>query len=242
MKKMISMMLFILLLSTTGCGWIGSDRDTSSNNSSVSSDEVDDSGTKLFTDMAGIEVEVPSHPKRVICISPTYTEYMVAFNLQDILIGTHKNSVNKVWLKKICPQISDLQTYGYSATAEEILAADADLVIVTQNNEAEILRNAGIPAVTMTLDGTKSPYYHVELFAQLFGNDAEQKAASWEAETSNVIKEIQNQLKSSGNNSSPTVYMINGQSNKGLFYAPAGGGSAMEGFIYSSARKLDLQG
>lgn len=203
--------------------------------------DTDDDSTKTITDMAGVKVEIPTSPQKVVCISPTYTEYMIAFDMGNTLVGTHKNSLNKVWLNRIYPDIDKLKAYSYSATAEDVLATGADLVIVTQNEVAETLRAAGIPAVTMTLDNSEDPYYHIRLFGEILGGETPDKINAWIAETEAVKTEINRVLDENNIQTGPSVYMINGQSNKGLFYAQAGGGSAMEGFLNSIRATLALK-
>ncbi len=196
--------------------------------------------TKRVTDMAGVTVEIPTEVNKVICISPTVTEYMIAFGLGDKLIGTHKNSLNKVWLDYVYPEISGLKAYSYSASAEEVLEVGADIVIVPQKNTAEELRNAGICALTIWLNDTEGSFSHIKILGEIFGDETADKIDQWIAEVQAVSDEINDVLDEHGVEFGPSVYMINGQSNKGLYYPQGGGGSALEGYLNSIRAYLSL--
>lgn len=195
---------------------------------------------KTIIDTAGDKVDIPAEINKVICINPTVTEYMIAFGLGDRLIGTHKNALNKVWLQQIYPAITSLKAYGYNANAEEVLAAGADLVIVPQPSTAEALRSSGVCALTIWLNDADDPYCHVRILGEIFGKETESRINKWADDVENVASYIQSELDANGIQSGPSVYMINGQSNKGVFYPQGGGGSALEGYLNRIRAKMAL--
>lgn len=184
-----------------------------------------------IVDMEGTSVVLPDRIEKVVCIQPTLTEYIIAFGEGDKLAGTHKNALNKVWLQKVWPEISNLRPYSYTAAAEDVLAVGADLVIVPNGQAAEPLRAAGIPTVVVMLNDPNGDYQHIRMMGEIFGNDMATRIEAWISEVEAVKAEINVELDRNGITEGPSVYMVNGQSDHGIFYPQGGGGSALESYL-----------
>ena len=222
----------LLPLSLCACSMQGNTEGPSpAPEASIAEPQAAPASARTVTDMSGAQVELPEEIHRVVCIQPTLTEYMIGFGLKDVLVGTHKNTLQRPWLLKLCPQAADIRPYSYSASAEDILAIGADLVIVPGQEEAEILRNAGIPTVVISLNNSGDPYEHVRLLGQIFGEPAAKHIEQWIAEVETVKNSIEAKLDAAGVESGPKAYVINGHSNKGFFYPAGGGGSVLEYFF-----------
>ena len=131
-------------------------------------------------------------------------------------MGTHKNALNKVWLQKVWPIISDLRPYSYTATAEDILAVGADLVIVPNGEAAEPLRAAGIPTIVISLNDPDGDYQHIRMMGEIFGESMAARIETWIDEVEAVKAEINAQLDAASIVEGPSVYMVNGQSNMAI--------------------------
>ena len=193
--------------------------------------EGDASAPRVIVDMEGTSVTLPEKLEKVVCIQPTLTEYIIAFGQGDKLVGTHKNALNKVWLQRIWPEISDLRPYSYTASAEDVLAVGADLVIVPNGEAAEPLRAADIPTVVVALNDIESDYQHIRLMGEIFGEDMAARIEAWIEDVEEVKAEINAGLDKAGITEGPSVYMVNGQSDHGIFYPQGGGGSALEAYL-----------
>lgn len=189
------------------------------------------SGPHTIVDMEGTSVVLPDRIEKVVCIQPTLTEYIIAFGEGDKLVGTHKNALNKVWLQKVWPEISDLRPYSYTAAAEDVLAVGADLVIVPNGQAAEPLRAAGIPTVVVMLNDPDGDYQHIRIMGEIFGKGMAARIEAWISEVEAVKAEINAELDRNGITEGPSVYMVNGQSDHGIFYPQGGGGSALESYL-----------
>ena len=219
--RAISLVLMVaLLVVTTGC---------STNQAKEPPENVVE--PHIIVDMGGTKVELPDQINRVVCIQPTLTEYMIAFGVGDKLVGTHKNALNKVWLQKVYPEISSLKAYSYSASAEDVLASEVDLVIVPNNEAAEQLRAAGIPTVVIMLNDPDSEYQHIKMLGEIFGQEVTDRINTWIDEVENVKDEINAVLDEANITEGPNVYAVNGQSDNGIFYPQGGGGSALETYL-----------
>lgn len=227
-------LLAVMLFSTAGCGagMVSPKNGISSEEATVEiQSEPSVNEPKTVVDMEGTSVTLPEKIEKVVCIQPTLTEYMIAFGLGDKLVGTHKNALNKVWLKKIWPEVSNLRPYSYSASAEDVLAVGADLVIVPNGEAAEPLRAANIPTVVIALNDPEESYQHIRMLGKIFGEETTARIESWIEEVEAVKAEINEKLDGAGIDEGPSVYMVNGQSDHGIFYPQGGGGSALEAYL-----------
>lgn len=241
-RRMLALLLAaVMLLAAAGCGSqteASGKTDSPAGTSVPAEPAVTDtpaedvvSNPRVIVDMEGTSVTLPDKLEKVVCIQPTLTEYVIAFGQGDKLAGTHKNALNKVWLQKIWPEISDLRPYSYTAAAEDVLAVGADLVIVPNGEAAEPLRAAGIPTVVVALNDTESEYQHIRLMGEIFGEDMAGRIEAWIEDVEEVKAEINAGLDKAGITDGPSVYMVNGQSNHGIFYPQGGGGSALEAYL-----------
>jgi iron complex transport system substrate-binding protein len=93
------------------------------------------------TDGIGRQVELPSHPQRIISLAPNITETLYLLGAQDRLIGV---TIQCTWPEeaKKKPTVGDLLNPNY----EVILAAKPDLVIASTagNDRGAIMKLAGL--------------------------------------------------------------------------------------------------
>lgn len=232
-RIMVILLAAVMLFSASGCA---AQMDTpvdsaAPNETHTPAQDSSAVSSRVIVDMEGTSVTLPEQIEKVVCIQPTLTEYMIAFGLGDKLVGTHKNSLNKVWLQKVWPGVSNLRPYSYSAAAEDILAVGADLVIVPNTEAAEPLRAANIPTVVIMLNDPEEDYQHIRMLGKIFGEPTASRIESWIDEVETVKAEINAKLDEAGITEGPSVYMVNGQSDHGIFYPQGGGGSALEAYL-----------
>ena len=138
--------------------------------------------TRIFTDLTGAEVELPTEIDSVIHLWPASTAMQVFLGEGDTITGT-LGAVQKGWgwLTAACPSLMDVTAFTGEATAEELLAMDPDVVITSNADAAESLRAAGVPCVCML--GAQETVEALEEFcvkmAELLGGDAPAKAEAY---------------------------------------------------------------
>jgi iron complex transport system substrate-binding protein len=93
------------------------------------------------TDGIGRQIEIPSHPQRIISLAPNITETLFLLGAQDRLIGVTTQCTWPEEAKKK-PKIGDLLNPNY----EVILAAKPDLIIASTagNDRGAIMKLAGL--------------------------------------------------------------------------------------------------
>ena len=95
----------------------------------------------VCTDGIGRQIEIPSHPLRIISLAPNITETLFLLGAQDRLIGV---TIQCTWPEeaKKKPKIGDLLNPNY----EVILAAKPDLIIASTagNDRGAIMKLSGL--------------------------------------------------------------------------------------------------
>ena len=191
--------------------------------------------TVTITDMEGRQVTVSKDVKKVACISQSATDLMISFGLGDKIFGTYRSFTYNKWAEVLYPRAKDFKAYSYSVSAEELLHDGIDLVIIQDTENADSFRVAGIPVIAVH---QYSPYgsfddevYDVaNIIGQVFP-EAKAKADAWIKDVKDTITDIQTKVGTT--NSEKTVYYVNGEKAKGLYYSD--GGNSMISRIYDVA-------
>lgn len=141
-------------------------------------------GTRIVTDMSGYEVELPMEVNRVIDLWHANNQVVLLLGGADKLIGTTSVIKGLPWYAEVYPAIADVPAYSLKANdgtfnTEEILKADADVVITSSEADAEVLRAAGITTAVVNFrdfDGLKET---VRKTAEILGGDAPERAEKY---------------------------------------------------------------
>ncbi|MCR5108387.1 MAG: ABC transporter substrate-binding protein [Lachnospiraceae bacterium] len=237
-KKLIIIILSFVIL--TGCSsGTASDPAINKSVSGTAADknvtEPDKNGIVTVTDMEGNDVEVPVNVEKVACISQSATDLMIAFGLGDKIVGTYRSFTYNPWAGVIYPKALEYKAYSYSVSAEELLKDGVELVIIQDTENAEAFRNAGIPVIAVhqySPEGVfdEEIYETAHILGEIFGEETKREAAEWERDVKDAINEVSSLKKSTCDE---TVYYINGEKQKGLFYSD--GGNSMISSILSTA-------
>lgn len=191
--------------------------------------------TITITDMEGTEVVISKDVKKVACISQSATDLMIAFGLGNKIAGTYRSFTYNKWISELYPESANYKAYSYSVAAEELVADGIDLVIIQDTENANAFRNAGIPVVAVH-QYSPSGAFDDEVYdtANIIGAifpEAKAKADAWIKDVKDTITDIQTKIGTT--NSENTVYYVNGEKSKGLYYSD--GGNSMISRIYDIA-------
>lgn len=182
----------------------------------VSGAESESHGTRIVTDMMGTEVELPQEVNRVINLWHANNQVVLLLGAADKLIGTTSIVKDLQWYNYVYPGIAEVPVYALQAgsgnfNTEEILTADADVVITSSADDAQVLRKAGIPTVVVTFrdfDGLKET---VRVTAEVLGGDAPQRAEEYCAYFDSNLSMLEDRVEGLGMEERPKVYEIRGQ-------------------------------
>ena len=101
--------------------------------------------TRLFVDMAGNEVELPSELTSIACMSATCETALVAMGQADKMAYTSTFAQGDFELtKKLFPDLANVPQIKGGLTNEEMLARGIQVVFVKSKGNVERLRDAGI--------------------------------------------------------------------------------------------------
>ncbi|RXZ83771.1 hypothetical protein EBB07_05150 [Paenibacillaceae bacterium] len=159
---------------------------------SASTEASGSAETRTISTVKG-DVEVPTHPKRVVAL---YYHHIV------LALGEKPAGASITWwggspfLKE---QEAGIVDVGGPPSPEAVAALDPDLIIMNSNNNDDYDQFAKIaPSVLIPYDGNRSVYDDAELVADLLGKpeaakqltvDFDKKAEEARAELSGVLKE-----------------------------------------------------
>lgn len=208
MKKMINLVVVVVcMMSLVGCATSASKE------------------AKIVVDMAGNEVEIPNDIERVACIYPSTTDMMVTLGLEEYIAGTYRTTLDNPWTEKLVPESVDWISYDYDTSVETILEQDIDLVFIPDAETAETYTQSGICAVVIRQytqdDAFDTEYYEcARILGEIFG--VEEEAEAWTIEVQDTIEEIQTTIEANDEVEAQTVYYVNGEKAKGLWYSDGG--------------------
>lgn len=216
MKKLLSIIATTaLVVSLTGCGATSNQKKdaattepahtTTEGSAEQTSTTAGDttSKTKIITDHAGVEVEIPTEINRVVVgnILPLASVLTVYLGGTDKIVGMHPASMGAAesgLLSELYPEILDAETdfiNGSEINVEELLNLNPDIVIGVGAEQAQILRDAGIPAVTVSTsnweyDVVETYDQWIALFDQIFGDsELSDRISAYSQEAYNMVQE-----------------------------------------------------
>lgn len=182
MKKLVSMILTgALVLSLTACG----NTNTASDEAESTTVSVEESAvteeTKTIVDHDGVEMEIPTEINRIVVNAwqlpaPLAVYLGGAEKIVGIAPASMVAAENSV-LSDIYPEILNASTsfnQGGEINIEELLKLDPDIVIGVSGEQAQSIRDAGIPAVSFSVsqwdyDLIETNDEWIKLFDQIFG-------------------------------------------------------------------------
>ena len=123
--------------------------------------DVDSVTTRTIIDCAGDEVTIPATVESVINLVAYGCQGMVGLGLGNYLAGISDETIESQWIIQMYPRIAEITQYSGESSAELLLRANADIVIVENAESARELRSKGVTALTFTyytIDEVKASY------------------------------------------------------------------------------------
>lgn len=199
MKKLLSLCLTVALsLSLTACGNTPASADPQAASTASAetastpafSETVSESAAqteaspKIIIDHAGAEVEIPDQINRIVVGNtlPLASVLTVYLGGAEKIVGMHPASMGAAQsglLSELFPEILEAETGfidGQEINLEELLKLEPDIVIGVGAEQAQALRDVGIPAVTLSVsnwdyDVVETYDQWIALFDQIFGEN-----------------------------------------------------------------------
>ncbi len=208
MKKIIAILLTAMMtLNLAACGSeAASETSSDTENVAVSSTETEEETTgetKIITDHAGNQVEIPTEINSIILgsVYPIASVLTVYLGSAEKIKGIHPVSMSAAengLLGELYPEILDAETgyiNGDEINVEEVLKLDPDIAIGVTTDQAEVLAEAGIPAVVVSpsaweYDVLETYNQWVDLLDQIFGqSEISERVSTYSQEAYDSIQE-----------------------------------------------------
>lgn len=185
--------------------------------------------TVVVKDMLGETVEVKKNPK-VVCLSRTSYDPLVAFGLSDYIDGAYKTIFENDWVYEMEPNAKDIGVYDYTESPEIFIEHGVDLVLAPEHHDdvASNLRTHGIVTLVVWPYGNPSfepyLYYMADLAKQLWPDveGVAEKADQWKKELSDTIDEIKKTIEDN-DLTSGRLYYARGEKSRSMNYTDIGG-------------------
>ena len=184
---------------------------SSSSTPSSSESESAADAVRTIIDQAGTEVVLPYEVNSIIDLWHANNQVVLLLGGADKLVGTTSVIQKLPWYAQVYPRIKDVPVYTINTSefnAEEILKANPDVVITSNANDAENLRNAGITTVLVTFrdfDGLKET---VRITGDVLGSDAVQRAEEYIKYFDGNLKMLSERLGNLTEEEKPKVYQV----------------------------------
>lgn len=239
-RQFITGMAVFTAVLLTGCGTEEAAEAAKSGEEKAATEAEDSEqgeGTKIVTDGAGREVEIPENVESIVCLNVSTLRYTCYMQAQELVVGVEdyeqKQSISRPYNYVNYELFRDLPVIGSNGEhyMEEIIAADPDVIMMSayDDSDAETLQNTtGIPVVLVPGSDSmmdENAYKTIEIMGEVYGKEERAK------ELTDYMEDIKEDLKTRTENvpeeEKPTVY-VGGVSFKGAhgfegteaFYGP----------------------
>lgn len=186
--------------------------------------QISTGSTRLITDSAGRQVEVPEQIKSIVCVGVGALRYSCYVGAQDLVVGVEdyetKEGMTRLYQYVNFEKFKDLPVIGTNGQpyAEEIINLSPDVIVMSKSAsvDADTLQNqTGTPVVVVpgsdtTLDD--ATYETIRILGQLYG--MENRANELAAYLQSIQKDLSDRTKDIPEAEKPSVY-VGGVSFKG---------------------------
>ncbi len=174
MKKFLYAFLVILILATmifTGC--------SGSKTSSVTS--VTTATTRTITDMAGVQVVIPTKITKIADAWRAHNEVVTMLGAGSEIVATCLAQSDDPWLYQVNPQMKNtVVCFTTDVNMEELIKSAPDIVFVSVGTKyVNEITAAGIPVVQLNFTDFDSLKQCYKLTGDILGADASKKADAY---------------------------------------------------------------
>ena len=210
MKKILAMILVAAALMTVFAG--------------CSTTQVTNDATRVITDGAGRQVEVPEKVTSIVCVGVGALRYTCYVGAQDLVIGVEdyevKEGMTRLYQYVNFEKFKNLPVIGTNGQpyTEEIITLAPDVIVMSKSASVEadtLQKQTGTPVVVVpgsdtTLD--QDAFDTIRILGQLYG--MEDRANELTSYLNGIQKDLTDRTKDIPEESKPSVY-VGGVSFKG---------------------------
>lgn len=203
-----------------------------------------DQGTRMFTDLAGVTVELPKKIEKVVHLWPASTAMHVFLGTPEKITGTLAVvQKNWGWMTAACPRLLEVKGFeSGAATTEQLLAMAPDVVITSNKVAAETYRQAGIPCVCMLAgEDLNSLKEMITKMGELLGEKEAKRAAEYITYLDGVTAKVQKAVAVIPEKERAVIYYNSAMKGESPLFT-CGDGSIVETWIETAGCKNAVKG
>lgn len=146
--------------------------------------------TRVITDMAGREVEIPNNIERVACQSSTCEAVIISLGKATLLVGTTDYTDENSFAFKLFPELSEVTKLDDDMSVEEMLKNDVQVVFVKDTNKIEKYEEAGIPVIYVELDTVEGTKEGIKIIGDVINAQSQaENCVNYIINCENMVKE-----------------------------------------------------
>lgn len=181
--------------------------------------KVSDTGAKTgitITDSADVTVTIPGRVEKIACTWPSGAQLFITLGMSDLLIAVPADTKEQPWAMHIAPEVKNLPNCKNEDSLESFLTLEADLIITTEPEVAENLRDKGMTAITLNYYSVEEMKAAIRLLGSIvpeeYGTRCENYLTYLEEQITKVGDALEGKVAEQA-----SLYYINGNNNKGLY-------------------------
>ena len=148
-------------------------------------------GTQVVTDMGGTQVTVPVEPKTYADGWYAHNEVSIMLTNAEGIVATHCDPKSYKWMYKVCPNMKKATvTFGKDFNYEDLVQLAPQVVFDSTDNLRDKLTSVNIPLVNCMFKTFEEMEQSITLTAQVFGGQAVDIAAKYNAELEKTLADI----------------------------------------------------
>lgn len=235
MRLLAAAAVISAVMLAAGCG--GNEGGTEAGSTAASKSAGETENTRMVTDGAGREVEIPGTVKRIVCLNVGTLRYTCYMQAQDLVAGVEdyeqKKSISRPYNYVNYDKFADLPVIGTNGEhyPEEIIAVDPDVIVMSayDDGDADTLQaTTGIPVVLVPGSDKmmdEDAYETIRIMGEVYGK--EERARELTDYMDKIKADLDTRTSGVPEEGKPTVY-VGGVSYKGAhgfegteaFYGP----------------------
>lgn len=167
------------------------------------------------TDITGYTLSIDKPVERIVSLWPSGSQLLITLGLGDLLVGVSNDTKEQPWAVHMYPRLSEIPGCDYKESAEQIYNLEPDVVLTSEKDVAESLREKGLKAITFGYYSIEEMKTTITALSKIVSKPYSTNLINYISYLDNNIKMVKDALENKVIDKE-VLYYINGNNNKGL--------------------------